>query len=619
MLSVRQYCIWLICLFSLSYVHADGTAGTLLTASGVTSETTEMIMKRLGLSGGGAPKDPNNFLSITYPSTNAFPPYTMGAIGPTQYVVCCNGIICTFDSTTGAPDGVLNTLSGNFFNTVLNPDFLSSNPRIRFDMGTNAWYVVMNTYNPKANVPNQILVASSDSATITSKTIWSFFYFTPGESSSMQSVYFADFPTLGIDNNYLVIGVNALNVSTDTYVTSDAFAITKQSIEKGDPKVYAFRNLMNLTTGTGLETPQGVDVFDSKSSNGYLIGVDRTSDINPSASPALNIRIISKGSSNVPTISNNIKVIIQPTAYPINVPHQFNTIGSKGYLLPSDDRLCISHVRNDQLYTAQNIGVDNTGVSTGTVTRNGCRWYMIPVAELNPETSITPTQYGTLYASSESNDLNQRSYFMPAIITNAQNTMALCCCTAGVKEFINAAYGLRYQNDPAGKLLTQAALTNSTYGYNPPGEPLNVGGRRWGDYANASFDPTNLSSLWLIQEYCDTTDSYGLQVAKLNFLNPPKISSVSPSSVARRLTSTTLTINASEQSGTGFFDPSSPPASLRVTIDDVDVLSITSVTSTQIQLVISTLNSSPGSKSITVTNPDGQTTKLNGKFSVNNK
>jgi len=611
----RFFCIFFVFALKISLGYADQGPGTLLTASSVVFETTATIMNRVNLSGSGSAPNPSNFLAVTLATTDAFPPYTMGAIGPTQYMLCCNGIICTYNSTTGSPDGVLNTLSGNFFHSILNSSFLSSNPRIRYDKGTSRWYIIMNNFNPTSSAPNKILVAASNTATITSQTTWTFFTFTPGEHSSFPSTYFADFPTLGVDNNFLVIGVNALNV--DTYITSDAFVIFKQSIINGAPTVYAFRNLIDLTTGTGLETPQGVDVFDTTSTKGYLIGVDHTSDVTPSAAQALMIRSITLV-NNIPNISGNCGVTIQRTALPINVPHQFNTIGSSGYLLPSDDRLCISHVRNGILYTAHNIGVDNTGVSTGTVTRDACRWYMIPITQISTSAFVNPTQYGTLYANTSSNDLNQRSYFMPAVITNAQNTMVLNCCTSGANEFINAAYALRYQNDPSGKLLTQALFTSSSYGYNPPTEPLNVGGRRWGDYANASIDPTDDSSIWLIQEYCNTTNSYGLQVDKLSFLNPPTITSVTPSSVVKHNPSVNLTITAAAQSGQGFFDPSNPPSSLTVAIDDVDVLSITSVTATQIQLVISTQSSLKGFKTITVTNPDGQTTQAVNMFQITN-
>lgn len=595
-----------VCFFHLS-AWAD-TPGTLLTASSVTQETTLRIMDRVNLSGGSSsPKNAQNFTALTYADLNAFPPYTMGAVGPTQYIACCNGMICSYDRTTGAPDEVLDTLLENFFNSVLVPPFLTSNPRIRYDNGTSRWYIVVNNFNPNSDDLNLILVAASNTPTITSSTEWTFFTFTPGQEAINPdpSVYFADFPTLGVDNIWLVIGVNALDVSNSTYMTSDGFVITKESIIANAPEVYAFRDLISLRTGTGLQTPQGVDVFDTRSTTGYLIGVDHTKDITPSATQTLQLRTIEMVSS-VPNISENIPITISTTALPINIPHKFNSIGTPGYLLPSDDRLCISHVRNEMLYTAQCVGVDNKGTSTGKITRNGVRWYQIDLSTI-ARGSAHVNESSTFFASTDKNDAGQRSYFNPSIITNAQNTILVSYCTAGTNEFINAGYGIQYQNDRS-PMLTQGLFTSSSTAYNPSQEPLKVGGRRWGDYANASADPSD-SSLWAIQEFCNATNSYGCQVTRNTFLAPPTITSVSPSSINTGTDSIKFTINAASAEGQGFFDPTSPPSSLTVSIVDVDVLSIRSVTETEIQLIISTSTSDKGTRTITVTNPDGQTTQ----------
>src|SRR5689334_4334681 len=56
------------------------------------------------------------FDGATGPSeTGAFPPDTMGAVGPTQVVVFLNGRLRTFNKTTGIADGVINADSDVFF------------------------------------------------------------------------------------------------------------------------------------------------------------------------------------------------------------------------------------------------------------------------------------------------------------------------------------------------------------------------------------------------------------------------------------------------------------------------------------------------------------------------
>src|SRR4051794_8454154 len=47
-----------------------------------------------------------NFTGATLADTLAYPPDSMGAVGPAQYIVAVNGRIRTFNKQTGAADGV---------------------------------------------------------------------------------------------------------------------------------------------------------------------------------------------------------------------------------------------------------------------------------------------------------------------------------------------------------------------------------------------------------------------------------------------------------------------------------------------------------------------------------
>ena len=46
------------------------------------------------------------------------PPDTMGAVGPTQFIIAVNCNIVSYDKTTGVADGVLATTPATFFNSV---------------------------------------------------------------------------------------------------------------------------------------------------------------------------------------------------------------------------------------------------------------------------------------------------------------------------------------------------------------------------------------------------------------------------------------------------------------------------------------------------------------------
>ena len=62
-----------------------------------------------------------SFTGATLADTGAFPPDSMGAAGPSQFVVFVNGRIRTFNKTTGVADGVIDADPDVFFSPVMTP------------------------------------------------------------------------------------------------------------------------------------------------------------------------------------------------------------------------------------------------------------------------------------------------------------------------------------------------------------------------------------------------------------------------------------------------------------------------------------------------------------------
>src|SRR5207247_5060874 len=56
-----------------------------------------------------------SFTGVTL-ADSGFPPDTMGAVGPTQFIVAVNYRLRSFNRSTGAADGVLNLNTNTFFN-----------------------------------------------------------------------------------------------------------------------------------------------------------------------------------------------------------------------------------------------------------------------------------------------------------------------------------------------------------------------------------------------------------------------------------------------------------------------------------------------------------------------
>jgi hypothetical protein len=566
---------------------------------------------------GGSPQSPQstsvNFLAATLADTeSSFPPDTMGAAGPTQFIIALNGRFRSFNKATGVADGILDANSDIFFQPVLNPGLtnnFTSDPRIRFDRLSGRWFISMIDVPGGGSLPNHVLLAVSDGSVVTSSNSWTLFSFEQDlVSPTGDSGSFADYPTLGIDANALYIGVNIFGTrGQGSFSSTTVFVIRKSSVLSGGPMVVtAFRNLINKTMGhpNGPYTPQGVDNYDPAATEGYVIGVDA------GVFGKLQLRRISNP-AGTPSISGNISINIPLNGSTISVPHLGNTGGTGGNLDGLDYRLMGAHFRNGSLWAAENIAVDNTGAASPvnpSVTRMGVRWY-----ELNGiPTGQTPgiVQSGTVYQPSASNTTDQRSYWMGSVMVSGQGHAAMGFSVAGANERINAGTVGRLANDPLGTMRSPLLYTASSTAYNPSGDPGSASGRRWGDFSFTCLDPSDDMTMWTIQEFCNAANSYGVQVVRLLAPGPATPSSCSPASIATGTTNANIIVTGTTNGDTGFFDPGvgfSNRISASISGGGVTVNNVTYADPTHIAVNVSVSGgASAGVRNVTVTNPDGQ-------------
>jgi len=530
------------------------------------------------------------FTAATLSDVSLFPPDSMGAVGPTQYILAINGRIRSFNKTTGAADSVLN-IDPDIFFTSVSGGIRTSDPRIRYDRLTDRWFITIITIGfPN----NRLLVAVSDSGTISGGTTWDFFFTNAGGPDC-----FFDYATLGIDANALYVGGVTFCVNGEhVEIHSRVFVIRKSSIISGGPMVSTqFANLINMSTGAGPFCPQGVDNFyDSESTEGYFIGVDNRFF----GSLILN-RVSDPGGT--PTISSEIQINVPATRFPINVRHLGNTRGRRGFLDAIEDRLMCAHIRDGSLWTTHHVGVNKNGVSKN-VTRNGSRWYEIDISGTSPML----IQSGTLFHKTRRNRIAHQSYWMPSIMTSGQGHMAIGCSVAGRNHRADAVTAGRLRTTKSGVTLRARLLTSSSTSYNPPGNPGGIRGRRWGDYSYTALDPCDDMTMWTAQEFCNANNSWAVHVRKLLAPPPATPTQAVPSSIASEQASVNVTITGVKFNRGEFFDPG---VGFDCRIDalvsgGVTVNSITYINPTTVSLNLSTVGSSLGSKNVTIINPDGQ-------------
>jgi hypothetical protein len=548
-----------------------------------------------------------SFTGATLSDTGAFPPDSMGAVGPSQFVVFVNGRLRSFNKTTGVIDGVLNADPDVFFASVMTPVTppvvlnFTSDPQIRYDRLSGRWFLTIIDV-PCANAscsttaPNRLLIAVSDSGTISVSTVWTFYFF------QADATNFLDYPSLGIDANALYIGGNMFTAA-GSFVGCNAYVVRKSSVLGGGPIIVTTFVVVSSGSTAGPFAPRGVDNYAPASNEGYFIGVD-----NATFGTLMLRRVSDPGGT--PSISGNASITVNSTSFPIPVDHLGNTGGNNGRLDALDDRLFAAHIRNGRLWTAHNIKVNSSGVGTtfGGQLRDGVRWYELNV----PVGSGTPTvvQSGTIFDNASQTSA-ARQFWIPSVMVSGQGHAAIGFSTAGAPYRANAATAGRLATDTLGTVQSVTNYTASSTAYNPPFDPGGSNGRRWGDYSFTSLDPNDDMTMWTIQEFCDSTDSYGVRVVKL-FAPPPATPvNSSPSIITQGVANASVVVSGLITDGSGFFDPGTNfPNHISAVVNggNVTVNGVTYNNPTNIVLNLTVAASAAtSSRTITVTNPDGQT------------
>ncbi|HYR45193.1 MAG TPA: Ig domain-containing protein [Terriglobia bacterium] len=535
------------------------------------------------------------------------PPDSMGAVGPTQALAIENGIIRTFNKS-GAPDGAIDTSTDNFFDSVRNAAG-TSDPQVTFDRISNRWFIEMITVTP----PNRIMIAMSSGPAIASASSFTLFQFQQdlvGTTPNSDTGGLADQGRLGVDKNALYIAANIFNAAGTSFIGSTGFVVRKSDLILNNTlTVTAFRQL-GTGSASGPFAPQGVDNDDPNATEGYFIGVDTL------LFGRLQIRRITDPGGS-PSISANLSLTVPATASPIRVPAQ----GSIRPLDGGDDRLIMAQIKKGSLWAAHQIQVNSSGNASNSGGRDGVRWYQITNLTGTP----TLNQSGTLFDSSATNPVY---YFYGSPAASGQGHMALASSYAAnmpfaggtIQGYPGVAYTGRLATDAPGTLNTSINRTLGVGAYNVQ----STNPQRWGDYSKTTVDPNDDMTMWTFQERSNSSTgngSWGVIMTQLKAPPPATPSSASPS-FAGAGAKLNVAITGTPNSGSGFFDPGSGfPNHISAAVNGggVTINGITFNTPANITLNVTVdSGATPGNRTVTVTNPDGQqATSASGIFTIN--
>ena len=337
----------------------------------------------------------------------------------------------------------------------------------------------------------------------------------------------------------------------------------------------------------------GVDNDDPAATQGYFISCR--------FSNALSIyRVNNPGGT--PTLSSRIDVSIPDAQLPGTVPHPGSAaVGATvGELRGMDRRLFSAQIRKGRLWTALATRVDATGATTLSDNlsggRIGSRWYEIQNLASTPSIA----QSGTVFDSAAT---NPKSYFLPAIAVSGQGHAYMSVNSAGTANFIDAAVTQRFAGDAAGSMQAPVAYTASSTVY------VNDA-NRWGDYVDATIDPEDNMTAWVVHKFADLDGFANLRVAQVKAPPPPPTLTAVPNTIVIGQASVNVVITGSgitTAAGQGFYDPGTGfTKRIAASMPGAIVNSVTYTSPTQITLNVSTVGATLGSNDVVVTNPDGQ-------------
>ena len=524
-----------------------------------------------------------SFLGAQLSESGSIPPDSQAAPGPSQVLLCVNGRLKVF-SKEGVL-GALNTTPNNFFNSRTHS--ATTDPHLRYDRLSGRWFVIM-VDDPANQRNNQVLIAVSSGDTITNSTSFTFFSFNHNSvSGGGDNGFFADYPTLGIDNQALYIGANMFD--GNNFAGTSGYVVNKSNLLSGVLTVTAFRQLAT-STGPGPSTPQGVDNDDPLATTGYFIGVD-----NVSHGLLVLRRITDPGGT--PSISEDLDLAVPDTAPPTNgVP----VLGSTIRLDALDDRLFAARMHHGSLWTAHNLQINATGEADPNGDRVGSRWYEIT----NLTEAAGLRQSGTLFDPSPANPAN---YWIPSCSVNGQGNMVLACSVGGVTEHAEIAYAGRLATDPLGTLQEPRLAQISTTTYNVGDGVIP---HRWGDFSLTTVDPTDDMTFWTAQEYCNANNSWGVRIIQIRPPPPATILTCNPSTLPAGTDHALVMVAGVSTNGSGFFEPGpgfSNHLSATVSGSGITVKGVTFIDSTQIALDLTVApDATGGPRQLRLINPDGQ-------------
>ena len=424
-----------------------------------------------------APTSPALFNGLNSPGLSAAdegyqptPPDSTGAIGPTRYLEVVNQLVGVFDRNNLNPLG--STDLGTF--TAAPSGLLTSDPQVQWDPQGNRWFYAAIGFT--SNLNNSYILFGWSKTADPSDLAGGWCRY-----SVQTGTDFPDYPKLGHDANFVMIGTNVFDTRKPAlpFVTADVWAIPKpaasQSTCSGSVTTSHFADATHLlknSDGTLAATPVPANTADS-SANGFIVaGHD------PSVNPQSKVMVWHMAPG--PALVADGDISVGTYSVPPNVPQP-----GTSYLIDSlDGRLTQAVALFDPSAGAEAVWTQHTVGSSG---RSMVRWYeflpgSLTVRQLGQLASTTDFYWNAAVSPSSSGDDAMIEYNRGSSSLLAQIGAQTRTKTTPLGQMDAGEVLLGSSSDATQEILFQGNCTS-----NPC---------RWGDYSGATPDPVNPGVVW---------------------------------------------------------------------------------------------------------------------------
>lgn len=399
------------------------------------------------------------------------PPDTDGAIGPGNVMIALNSQI------------EIQTRSGTPLSTVSLLDFWSSlgvgtvtDPRVIYDPYGQHWVLV--TVGDPETTASAILVAVSNNSDPTAG--WDLYRVVVDPAGQM----WGDFPTLGFNRSWIVVGVNVFTIQGSFYEFQNLYAFDKANLYAGGSGLYTL--LQDDTGGFSMNPAQ---TYDPNLAALYLL------ESWSSANGLLRMSTIT-GPVGSEVLTTAVALPAGPQAWQAVEPtvNFAPQLGSTRNIDTDDDRLDWTVYRNGSLWTAQTIFLP----ATGTPNRSSIQWWQIDTSS---------NDLGGIQQMGRIDDPSAATFFAyPSIGVNKENDAMVGYSRFSASAYASAGFSMRMAADSPG---TMRAGSVFKAGQAPYFKDFGTGDNRWGDFSSTGVDPLDDLSLWTLQEYAATGNDWG--------------------------------------------------------------------------------------------------------------